>query len=140
MLVLMAAPAGAQPRWADEPGFFDGLPTRVILRSVRAHGFTPVGRVLRRNHVYSVVAVDRAGQPRRVLVDAATGRVVRVLVGRADVPIERPRAGRPGPDEGPSAMRSMRGPAGGPPPEAGEGEEDRLPPPPAARGRAPAQD
>jgi hypothetical protein len=122
MLVALAglsvSPAFAQSRWVDEPGYYlQGLPLRVIVRTVRMQGLTPVSRPLRRDNVYMVEAVDEFGRPRRVLVDARSARVIAVQ------PSARPA---PGPNRGGTyAMRPPRVIPGGTglPPRALPGEQ-----------------
>lgn len=106
---LGVGPAGAQSRWADEPGsaggYVEGLPQRVIMRSVRMQGLMPVSRPMRREGVYVVEAVDEFDRPRRVLVDARSARVVAVQPSARLAP--RPYGG------GEYAMRPPRGIPGG---------------------------
>jgi hypothetical protein len=78
LLGLGVGSAQAQSRWADEPGYYEGLSVRAIVRAVRARGLVPVSRITRRGDLYYVNAADDYGRVRRVMVDAYSGRVVRI--------------------------------------------------------------
>ena len=95
LAVLGAEPAAAQSRWSYEsPYVYEGLPARVIVRIVRSRGLTPVARPMLRDGIYVVRAVDAYGEPRRVLIDADSGRIVRIhAAGRRE--LDRDFAMRP---------------------------------------------
>ncbi|HWL83754.1 MAG TPA: hypothetical protein VNR89_22590 [Roseomonas sp.] len=78
LLGLGAGSAQAQTRWGDGQGYYDGVSTRVIVRSVRSRGLIPVSRVIRRGDLYYLNATDDYGRVRRVMVDAYSGRIVRI--------------------------------------------------------------
>jgi len=105
-------PAYPGPRLYPAPGFADGaLPPFEIIRIVRASGFTPVTRPVRRGPYYVLLAVDRGGRDMRVAVDARLGEIVNLRPAVAGVPY--------GPEIGPA-------PPGVPP------APDLLSPPPRA--------
>lgn len=110
----VASPAAAQSRWADEPGYVQGLPMRVIMREVRARGLKPISQPRLRDRVYVVQAVDSYGRHQRVMVDAASGRVVRVQAmqggpGRFDEDREYAMRQPPGPPRAPNDMEDYQG-------------------------------
>jgi hypothetical protein len=86
LVAAIASPAAAQPGWADRPAYpsyYEGLPTRTVMRIVRSRGLTPVGRPRRHGGHYLVPAEDELGRMRRVVIDARSGRLLRVeAVGR----------------------------------------------------------
>jgi hypothetical protein len=60
------------------PGAFGALPPYEIVASVRSKGLEPLSRPLRQGPVYGLRAADPSGREMHVLVDARTGRIVRV--------------------------------------------------------------
>src|SRR5687768_10790694 len=42
LAAVASGQAGAQSRWVEERGYYEGLPTRVIMRLVRSRGLMPV--------------------------------------------------------------------------------------------------
>ena len=104
LLVSVASgPAAAQSPWIER-GYYEGLPTRVIMRMVRSRGLMPVSRPMRRGPHYLVDAEDDFGRLRRVVIDARSARIVRVEVAG------RTNFARRGPDGEPHsfAMRPPR--------------------------------
>jgi hypothetical protein len=73
-------PAAAQlvyPAYPVYPGFAL-VPPYQVMAIVRANGLTPLSRPWRYGPVYVLRALDPAGQPVRVVVDARSGRIERV--------------------------------------------------------------
>ncbi len=131
--------AHAQSRWGDEPGYYEGLPTSAIIRAVRSHGLMPVSRITRRGDLYYVNAADDYGRVRRVMVDAYSGRVVRIEAaerprrGPGLPPLARPRVHPDDRRDGHAMRRPQPSPPGLPPPPGivradPEAFESRLPP------------
>jgi hypothetical protein len=130
-------PAYPAPRLYPAPGFADGaLPPFEIIRIVRASGFTPVSRPVRRGPYYVLLAIDRGGRDMRVAVDARLGEIVNLRPAVAGVPYgpeigpappgvppapdlsPPPRAARPTGEDAPASPRTTPGPASPPPPAA----------------------
>jgi hypothetical protein len=113
LLGLSAGSAQAQSRWTDDAGYYEGLSTRAIVRAVRARGLVPVSRVTRRGDIYYVNAADDYGRVRRVMVDAYSGRILRIEAaarperGPGLPPMMRPRP-RHDFERGDYAMRPPR--------------------------------
>jgi hypothetical protein len=133
------------------------MPPYEVMAIVRSTGMRPLGRPLRHGPLYVVVALDPNGQEMQVMVDARSGRIMRVgstLAPRyaAPAPYGRPPRGIPMlPDDyDPRADQRMADlpPAADAPPGPGMRPGVRLPgpgpgagydaPPPAPAGRAPA--
>jgi len=74
------------------------LPSYEIVTIVRSTGLEPHGRPVRKGPVYTVRALDAAGEEVRVVVDAYGGRIVKVI------PLAEPRYAMP-------LMRPPFGPA-----------------------------
>ena len=78
LIGLAAVPAQAQPRWVEGPGYYEGLPMRMIMRIVRREGLDPVARPVRRGSHYHVIAADDFGRVQRVVIDARSGGIVAI--------------------------------------------------------------
>jgi hypothetical protein len=90
LLALTAASAG--PAAAQAPAAYPaatGLPPHEIVAIVRSTGIEPLSRPVRHGPSYVLHAVDPAGHPVRVIVDAKLGRIVGV------VPMAHSRFGAP---------------------------------------------
>jgi hypothetical protein len=61
------------------PGIPYALPPQEVVAAVRSKGFEPLSRPHRQGPFYALRAIDPAGQEARVIVDAGTGRVLKVL-------------------------------------------------------------
>ena len=61
------------------PGYALGLPPHEIVTIVRSTGLEPLHRPVRHGPTYALRAVDPAGQEMRVIVDARSGRVLRIV-------------------------------------------------------------
>jgi hypothetical protein len=102
LTLLGSRPGLAQALAPPYPGTIypgDGaLPSYEIVTIVRSTGLEPHGRPVRKGPVYTVRALDAAGEEVRVVVDAYGGRIVKVI------PLAEPRYAMP-------LMRPPYGPA-----------------------------
>jgi hypothetical protein len=131
-------PAYPAPRVYPAPGFADGaLPPFEIMRIVRAGGFTPVSRPVRRGPYYVLLAVDRGGRDMRVAVDARRGEIVDLRPAFAGVPYGPQLGVAPPPPPAPDLLAAPL--RGGPAPTGEDAPVPRTPPNPrAATAPAPA--
>jgi hypothetical protein len=113
----------------------DTMPAQAVVPILRARGFQPLSRAVRRGAFYLVSAVHPRGEEGRVVVDAYTGQIVRFI------PATEVRASRrdemvlvyQGPTfPPPNALRS------GPPPGTMRGAPRPPAPVPSLASRAPA--
>jgi hypothetical protein len=115
------------PRNIGPPGYGDfGMPSREILRMVRAQGLAPLTQPARRGpNRYVLMAADRMGGQFHVVVSAHDGRVVRVI------PTHDPRFAY-----NPARPHAMI-PNGPPQPQYGAPPSERYGAPPSAQYGAP---
>ena len=119
-------PYAAMPPEAPLPRYHPGygppslLPATEVYTVLRESGFSPLGIPRRRGLVYSISAIDRAGDDGRLLIDARTGRIIRFI-----------RASRIG-DTFEDDLTTIHGPAGPLPPASAMRAPTR---PPAAAPR-----
>ena len=100
------------PRVYVAPPVFDrGMPPGEVLLAVRAAGLSPLTQPARRGPRYVLLASDRMGGQLRVLVDAYSGRILRVA------PAHDPRFAYQ-PARPPALVPLPPGHQGGPPPGA----------------------
>jgi hypothetical protein len=122
-----AYPAYPGPRVYPAPGFADGgLPPFEVMRIVRASGFIPVTRPVRRGPYYVLLARDRGGRDMRVTVDARLGDIVNLRPAFAGLPYG-PEAGLPPPGVAPAPPTPDL-----PPPRAARPTGEDAPAPPRA--------
>jgi hypothetical protein len=69
-------PYVAPPPYAYEPAV---LPPQEVYVVLRENGFLPLGIPRLRGWVYTIAAMDRAGENGRLLIDAHSGRIIRFM-------------------------------------------------------------
>jgi hypothetical protein len=114
----------------------DTMSAYEVVPILRARGFRPLSRAVRRGGFYLVQALHPRGDEGRVVIDAYTGQIVRFI------PATEMRASRRGDEmvlvyQGPTfpppdALRS------GPPPSTLRGDPRQATPPPSLASRAPS--
>ena len=70
------------PSEAPRPGYGDGptlLPQTEVYTVVREAGLSPLGIPNLRGFVYTIAVIDRSGNSGRLIIDARTGRVLRLV-------------------------------------------------------------
>jgi hypothetical protein len=55
------------------------MPPQEVYAVLRENGFSPLGIPHQRGYVYTISAIDRAGEDGRVVIDARTGRILRFV-------------------------------------------------------------
>lgn len=55
------------------------LPPLQVLTTLRATGYSPLGRITQRGWIYTVAALDPNGDDGRLIIDARTGRIMRFI-------------------------------------------------------------
>ena len=55
------------------------MPPQEVYAVLRANGFSPLGIPHQRGYVYTISAIDRAGEDGRLTIDARTGRILRFV-------------------------------------------------------------
>jgi hypothetical protein len=75
-------PYAAMPPEAPRPGYGYGptlLPSTEVYTVVREAGLSPLGIPHLRGFVYTIAVIDRSGNNGRLIIDARTGRIVRLV-------------------------------------------------------------
>jgi hypothetical protein len=72
-----ASKHGSRDRAPDLPEFL--LPPREIAVIVRERGFAPLGNPQQRGIVYTMSAIDPAGDDGKLVIDARSGRIIRFM-------------------------------------------------------------
>jgi hypothetical protein len=55
------------------------MPPQEVYAVLRQNGFSPLGIPHQRGYVYTIAAIDRAGEDGRLVIDARTGRILRFM-------------------------------------------------------------
>ena len=94
-LLFAAALALTWPGKADQRyrGYSNStdLPAPDVVTAVRARGFNPLGRPVRRGDVYLLHALDQRGLELSIVADVATGELIAVTPARASASTFMPR-------------------------------------------------
>jgi hypothetical protein len=75
-------PYAAMPPDAPRPGYGYGptlLPSTEVYTVVREAGLSPLGIPHLRGFVYTITVIDRSGNDGRLIIDARTGRIIRMV-------------------------------------------------------------
>jgi hypothetical protein len=78
-------PYAAMPPEAPRPGYGYGptlLPSIEVYTVVREARLSPLGIPHLRGYVYSIAVIDRSGNDGRLIIDARTGRIIRLVSAR----------------------------------------------------------
>jgi len=78
----VGGPYAAMPPEALRPGYGYGptlLPSTEVYTVVREAGLSPLGIPHLRGFVYTIAVIDRSGNDGRLIIDARTGRVIRLV-------------------------------------------------------------
>jgi hypothetical protein len=100
-------PYAAMPPEAPRPGYGYGptlLPSIEVYTVVREAGLSPLGLPHLRGYVYTIAVIDRSGNNGRLIIDARTGRIIRLVSARGmgdnfndDLPVSYGAPGVPPP-------------------------------------------
>jgi hypothetical protein len=78
----VGGPYAAMPPEAPRPGYGYGptlLPSTEVYTVVREAGLSPLGIPHLRGFVYTIAVIDRSGNDGRLIIDARTGRIIRLV-------------------------------------------------------------
>jgi len=78
----VSGPYAAMPPEAPRPGYGYGptlLPSTEVYTVVREAGLSPLGIPHLRGFVYTIAVIDRSGNDGRLIIDARTGRIIRLV-------------------------------------------------------------
>jgi len=81
----VGGPYAAMPPEAPRPGYGYGptlLPSIEVYTVVREAGLSPLGIPHLRGFVYTIAVIDRSGNDGRLIIDARTGRIIRLVSAR----------------------------------------------------------
>lgn len=78
----VGGPYAAMPPEAPRPGYGYGptlLPSIEVYTVVREAGLSPLGIPHLRGFIYTIAVIDRSGNDGRLIIDARTGRIIRLV-------------------------------------------------------------
>lgn len=162
LAALVSAGSGsamAQPRWADDypayggprgyydgdreyyrergPSDYDGLSAREIHGTLRSRGLRALSQPMRRGDRYVVMARDPYGRTQRVVIDAGSGDIIRVVAARPHV--DDPAFHQRPDEDGPRPLPPLNRPRASAPERSPETARPPAAKPPVAAKPAPQQ-